>query len=271
MTMLETSPPATSAHDRRRRASARRRGLLAALVTGALAWSLVSFLSDTGATTPVVTTVPGTGPDGSIGTVATMSANVTAPKGNAQLQEGIAFARLDIATAFHQNVAVALGWVNPRNFSVQTQTANWQIRLGLYYPVRTGACTTSDPVHAVTLPLDDLTTAETVEAVDHCLYRDLEATGPGVSLTDTPAVNHVGTQMLAINRLTATLRPQKDLSPAVACTATTDTDGCLPAGTDTDARPMFVVGSLLNPGGPAPPGGQATIDGLRLHVTVSQS
>lgn len=381
MTMLDSPPRAPSGLDeRRRRASRRRRGMIATILAGALAWSLISFLADVGESQTNVSIVPGVGEDGSVASVRSIVSTVTAPKGNAQLQQGVAFARVDVATTFHRKIAVVMSWLNPKSFSTQTQTADWQVRLGLYYPVRTGACeftgASADPDHAVTLAVDLAGTL-----TDHCLYRDTAATGPGASTAVTQAYNHLGTQLIATERITAILRPQVDQSAAVACSSTTDLDGCRPGatatnevqqisagsrtggtftltfdgqttapivwdataadikaaleslsniddvtvtggplgdtsgaaaalvtfegdnsatnvptmtlnatglsggttdpavstttegveGTDADARVYFVVGSLLNPAGPAPPGQQSSIEALRLQVRVDQS
>lgn len=260
MTALDAplAPAPDRAGEVRRRATRRRRGLLAAVLTVALAGTLVSFLaSDTASGGAGVSLIPGLGSGGEVADVIPVVPDVvTVPTGAANLQQGVQFARINVATNYHRRVRVSLSWINPRDFSVQTNVAGWQIAVGLYYPVRAAACTGSDPAHAVTV---------TISSVAHCFYRDIAAVGPGVSQVLNPR-DLRGTQLLAINRLVATLRPQVDQSGAAAC-GLTGTTPCYLDG-DADRRQLWVIASLLNPGGVPPPGQQPNLT-LDLHIRTS--
>ncbi|MEX2323742.1 MAG: hypothetical protein WEA29_08255 [Acidimicrobiia bacterium] len=252
------SPAPGPARDLRRRAARQRRGLLIGVVTVAFAWSLASFFgSGSGGASGGASLIPGLGGSGQVAEVTPVTPDtVTVPTGAANLQAGVQFARVDVAANYHQRVRISLSWTNGKQFSVQTNVAGWQISVGLYYPVRTTACSGSDEAHAVTVA---------ISSVDHCFYRDITAIGPGVAQVQNPR-DLRGTQLLAVSRIVASLRPQIDQSAAGACT-TIGTTPCYLDG-NADKRQLWVIASLLNPGNVPPPGSQPDIT-LDLHIKAS--
>jgi hypothetical protein len=231
------------------------------MLAGTLVWASVAFLQTAAVVGSEVNEIPGTGPDG-IADVIPLNGSVTAPTGAAQLQVGVKFARIDVATQFHDDMRVSLAWQNVSGFSQQTQTGGWQLRFGIYYPVRTGSCT-GTPDHAVTV---SLTTDESYSgsAQTFCAYRDTAAGGSGIVATG----DHQGTQLLARDRLVGLLAPKVNQSAGKICTNDAGTTPCQPAGLGSNLRTYFIVGSLLNPGGNTPPGRQSSLTTLELFVRV---
>lgn len=253
-----------------RRFGTRPRRLLAAGLAATLAWTSGAFLQETNEARPNVSVVEGTEAfDGRIARVTPLQGEVTVPNGRANLAEGVKFSRIEVAEAAHQSVRIHLAWQNPFGFSRDTHTNGWQIRFGLYYPVRQGGagCTPveRDDNGAVDLVLTAAEDESFSDGVDQafCAYRDLGATGPG-AVTSGP---HQGTQLLASNYLSGTLRPSVDQTNATEC-STSGESACLPTGLGTDHRVYFVVGSLLNPAGNVPKGSVGDLEPLQLHTFV---
>lgn len=254
---------------RTRRAARRKRALLATGLAGVLVWSSLAFLQTTAVVSAEVQQIPGLSDDGTIADVVALSDLVTAPQGNAQRRIGVKIARLDVAEAFHNDMRVTLAWQNAPEFSRQTKNGSWQLRFGLYYPVRTGDCNSN--VHANDaanqVATVELTTLESFGggSETYCAYRDLSAAGPGI----VTAGDDQGTQLLAVNRLGGILAPKTSQTGAITCASTGGTP-CQPAGLASDKRAYFVVASLLNAGGSVPPGQQDTLDGLRMFIRVDR-
>lgn len=247
-----------------RRAGRRARATLVTMVAVTLLWASLAFLQTGAIAGSAVDTVPGTSPDGRIADVVPLTGEVTAPRGAAKLQEGVQFARLDVATQFHTDMRVTLAWQNAPGFSRTTQTGGWQLRFGIYYPVRTGNCTGITDGLLVTLTGDQRFGTTSTEEV-FCVVRDEDATGPGIVTSG----EHQGTQMLARNRLVGLLAPQVDLSTYPECSTSTSA-ACKPAGLDDDKRTYFIVGSLLNPGGHVPVGQQGEVEALEMFIRVAR-
>ncbi|MFC6286420.1 hypothetical protein ACFP3Q_18345 [Nocardioides sp. GCM10027113] len=244
MSVHEEHTPAVNAGRRARR----RRSLLATAVAATLAASGISYLSSSGATQAQVGVVPGAAADGSVAEVRALSDAVTTSKGGSKNESGVKFARVDVAAAFATNIRISFAWLNASEFFKKTGTKGWQLRFGLYYPVRTGDCTGSDPNHAVNVTLS-ASESWNGNQQSFCAYRDLTATGPGTVASGDDR----GTQLMAASYLVGGLRPQRGTAGATTCTAT-GTTPCVPAGLATDRRTWLVVASLLNPGGNAPQG-----------------
>lgn len=102
----------------------------------------------------------------------------------------------------------------------------------------------------------------TENSVTYCTYRDTSASGPTV----VPNGDLQGGQFLASDRLVGTLLPSLSV-PSTSCTST-GTTACNASGDGNKVR-FFVVGTLMNPAGKAPPGGQS-IDGIQLFLRVSK-
>lgn len=244
MSLHEKHTPATGAGRRARR----RRSLLATAVAATLAATGISYLSSSGATQAQVGVVPGAAADGSVAEVTALSDAVTTSKGGSKNESGVKFARVDVAAAYAANIRISFAWLNASEFFKKTGTKGWQLRFGLYYPVRTGDCTGSDPDHAVNVTL---TASESWTGSQQkiCAYRDVAAIGPGT--VDSGA--DVGTQLMSAEYLVGGLRPQRSTTAGTTCT-TTGTTPCVPAGLAADRRTWLVIASLLNPGGNAPQG-----------------
>lgn len=259
MAALVEDRPAEVTPSRRHRTGRRHRALLLAGVAATLAWATVSFVADAGTATPSVNLVPGLGPDGSIAEVIPLTSTVTRPSGAAHLQAGVHFARVDVAKDYHQKVRVSLSWTNPTAFKTTSQVANWQIRFALYYPAHSGACVQNEG------PDLDIGAVTVTQGTDvWCAYRDESADGPGAVTQD--GVDQ-GTQFLATDDLVGDLRPRKDQTAAPVCTADTR-DACYIGS--SDVRTYFVIGSIQNPGGHAPPGNSASIEGMSIWVRAER-
>lgn len=249
-----------------RRNARRGRLLMTAGLVAVLGWTSVSFMAATGETGPTVSVLPGASADGKVADVYGLTDTVSSSQGNSFKQSGVKFARVDVASAYQNKVRVTLAWQNPSDFARKTGNGAWQLRLGLYYPVRTTACTGSDPDHAVTVTLS---TSESYNGTSQtfCAYRDTTATGPGA--VTAVGDQDRGTQLVASDWLLGTLQPQVSAASPSAC-GSSGTTVCLPAGLGANKRTYLVIGSLLNPGGKAPPGQVGGLLGVELFVRATK-
>lgn len=261
--------PAGTPANAHRTASRGRRLLVAGLVA-TLGWSGVSFLASTGEATTVVSVLPGASARGTVADVYGLSDTVSSSKGNSFKQSGVKFARIDVASAYQNKVRVTMAWQNPSDFAHKTGNGSWQLRLGLYYPVRTTACTSNgaspDPSHAVTVILN-ASESYAGDGQTFCAYRDLTATGPGAVTGATDPDR--GTQLVASDWLLGTLQPQTSASSPSSC-GPSGTTACLPDGLGANKRTYLVIGTLLNPGGRTPPGQVGSLLGVKLFVRASK-
>lgn len=266
MDALDVGPDSSTPVRTRRRAS-RGRLLMATGLVAVLGWTGVSFMAATGETGPAVSVLPGASADGRVADVYGLTDTVSSSQGNSFKQSGVKFARVDVASAYQDRIRVTLAWQNPSDFARNTGNGAWQLRLGLYYPVRTGSCTGSDPAHAVTVTLSASESYTNGTPQTFCAYRDLTATGPGA----VTAVNDQdrGTQLVASDWLLGTLQPQATASNPSAC-GPSGTTVCLPDGLGANKRTYLVIGTLLNPGGKAPPGQVGGLLGVELFVRASK-
>lgn len=255
----------------RTRTSRRGRAVLVAAVTLVLAGTSLSFLAGSGTSAPV-TVLPGAAANGSVASVRPLSDTVTIPKNGASQLFGVKFSRIDVAAAFSTKIRITIAWQNPSEFARKTGTSAWQIRIGLYYPVHTGACLGTAPDLANQAVNVTLTQAESfnnaVSGQVFCAYRDLAALGPGA--VTTAGHEDQGTQLVATNYLVASLHPKTSASSTPACTVL-GTAVCAPAGLNVNQRTYFVVGSLLNPGGNQPPGQVEQLLGMDLFVRATKA
>ena len=249
-----------------RRAAGRGRRLLLVGLAGVLAWTGVSFMAGAGSTAPPVSVVPGASASGAVAEVRPLTDTVTSSTGHAFVQNGVKFARVDVAATYQDKLRVTMAWQNPTEFARNTGTTAWQIRLGLYYPVRTGTCTNADPGQAVSVTLSAGESYTSGTPQTFCAYRDTTATGPGV----ITAGDDRGTQLLASDWLLGVLRPHSVASGSAACASTGTGDACVPAGLGPDKRTFFLLGSLLNAGGKTPPGQVDSLLGIRLFVRATK-
>jgi hypothetical protein len=239
---------------------------MAAGLVAVLGWTGISFMAATGETGPAVSVLPGASADGRVADVYGLTDTVASSQGNSFKQSGVKFARVDVASAYQDRIRVTLAWQNPSDFARNTGNGAWQIRLGLYYPVRTGSCSGTDPAHAVTVTLSE---SESYDGAGQtfCAYRDTTATGPGA--VTTVGDQDRGTQLVASDWLLGTLQPQVSAASPQAC-GSTGTTVCLPAGLGASKRTYLVIGTLLNPGGKAPPGQVGTLLGVELFVRATK-
>lgn len=246
MSVHEEQAPATGAGRRARR----RRSLLATAVAATLAATGISYLSSSGAAQAPVGVVPGAAADGSVAEVTALTDTVTTSQGGSHKIAGVKVARIDVAASSATSIRVVFAWQNASEFAKKTGSKSWQLRFGLYYPVRTGSCSGSDPAHAVTVSLSAAESWSGAPAT-YCAYRDVTATGPG-AVTAT-GDEHRGTQLMSAEFLVSQLLPAHAVASPAACTSV-GTTLCTPAGLSSDRRTWLVVSSMLNPGNGIPPG-----------------
>lgn len=250
-----------------RRRARRQRQLLVAGLAATLGWSGVSYLAASGGATTVVSVLPGASASGKVAEVRGLTDTVSSSQGNSFKQSGVKFARVDVASAYRNKVRVTMAWQNPSDFALKTGNGSWQIRIGLYYPVRTGACDSGDPTHAVTVTLNGSESYTSGTPQTFCAYRDTGAFGPGAVTSGSDPDQ--GTQLLASNWLLGALQPQIGSTSPSPCQAT-GTAPCLPSGLDSNKRTYLVLGTLLNPGGKAPPGQVGDLLGVQLFVRATK-
>ncbi|MCW2793363.1 MAG: hypothetical protein JWO76_2461, partial [Nocardioides sp.] len=213
-------------------------------------------------------------PTGQIADVTALSDSVDGSHRGWFWSQGVKFARIDVALTFQNKMRLTMAWQNPNDFA--RFWGNWfQIRMGLYYPVRTGDCDWPDPSTALTVRLDDTedwTTAN--DGLPHndgpqfCMYRELTSTGPGV-VTKVGDYDR-GTQLLATNKLVGTLAPQAVAATAPPPCTATGTTACTPTGLGPDRRTYLLIGDLRGPGGFYDYGHRSNEIGLDMFLRVSR-
>lgn len=237
---------------------ARRRAVAIVAVAVALAVSLTYWLANTGATSSSISPPSGVPSDGKAADVTTMSSTVTRTNGAAQLQTGVAIAKLTTGKALAKHLRVEVSWTNAVQGARVLNNPNAQISVGIYHTIHTGAC--NSPSNSVDAPLVDVTDTD---SNTYCAALDQGATGKFVSAA--------GKLMLAQNQVTGYLLASVDASGTVnACASSgSDTDvWCQPSSvTDPSQRALFVIASIVTPGG-IPQGQQPQLTSLNFYTEV---
>ena len=262
MTRIETLAPQQSGgftlsgqHRRRRRALALT-GLALSFIGTAGFW-----LSTSGVISNTISPPPGS-PTSSFADVTTLAATVSRTNGGAQLQTGVALAKIVLSRTVTTVARVDVAWTNVGAASSVLNNPNVQISVGLYYPIHTGTCFTS--THGNTdAPFVNLTDTD---GHTYCVTLDQGATGRFTSST--------GKLLLGQNQVGGYLVPSILTSTISACAiAASDVTGtpCLPTSvTDSNQRALWVIASIVTPGG-IPQGVQPTLSTLNFYTGVSSN
>ena len=241
----------------------RRRRALALTGLGLSFFGTVGFwLAATGVVTNSITPPAGSPSNGSFATVLPLSTTVNRTNGGAQLQTGVALARIALSSAVVTSARVDVDWTNVGAAASILGNPNAQVSIGLYYPIHTGNCFTSTPGN-VDAPFINLTDTDNNT---YCVTLDQGSTGRYVSPT--------GKLLLAQNQVGGYLIPSVSTNTISACTtATVDVTGtpCQPASiTDSAQRALWVIASIVTPG-TIPQGVQPTLSTLSFFIGVKAS
>jgi hypothetical protein len=262
--------PVERAPARGRRTARRGRWALALGLVGVLSWSGVSFLASTGESAAQVSVLPGASPDGKVAEVEDLRDTVTSSNGGWFRQRGVKFARINVAATYQNKVRVTFAWQNPSSFSRHRYWRNWQLRIGLYYPIHLGNCdfgwSGDDPRNSVTVTLTALE-SDTGIPQEFCATRDILATGPGAVTRSND--DDRGSQLLASDWLVGTLQPGTFVGDPAPCT-NAGTVACKLPGMAADQRTYFVVGNLLNRGYYSSGDESGDDDGVKLFVRATK-
>lgn len=240
-----------------------RRGPLAitALAMALLATSASFALGDTGEVTTSIAARAGLQANGDVALVDTsIATGVTRTEGNAQRDYGVVLARIEVAPSYAANLRVSVYWTDPEDGYDALDSPDAQIAVGIYHPISTGTCATSqDEVDYVTV---------TDGTNQYCSEIDTQATG---SANVSPSGELLLARHLPGGYLLPSL-PYPTSAPQCGGSPSTPVAWCWPAATAqvTSAGPavLYAVASVLTPGG-APPGQQSTISHLSFYVDAS--
>lgn len=244
-----------------------RRALALSALAAAFIGTATAWLAASGATGPTITPPTGLSPTGAVAEVTTLTSSVTRTNGNAYLQTGVAVARLDVQESFTKRIRVSIEWTNAADAGQVLNNPNAQISLGLYHPIHKGACNTGAGT-TVDSPLVNVTDTD---GVVYCMALDQGSTG-------SPAVSSTGKLLLARNAVAGWMRPAatlasspSDCASVLAADNPTDSDVyCQPATAGTGQRSLYVVASIVTPGG-TPQGQNPSPGNLDLFVKVSRN
>lgn len=235
-----------------------RRAIATLLVLGAFVASFAYWLGSTGGSASSISPPPGTPSSGSVAEVTTMSSDVTSTNGAAQLQTGVALAKLTMSKTMANHIRVEISWTNAVQGARVLNNPNVQISIGVYHAIHTGDCNSAS--HSVDAPLVNVTDTD---SNTYCAALDENATGK--------FANPSGKLLLAQNQVAGYLAPKVDgsgsLSPCASSASDTDT-WCQPASvTDSNQRTLFVIASIVTPGG-IPQGQQPDLSSLTFYTNV---
>jgi hypothetical protein len=194
-----------------------------------------------------------------------MSTAVNRTNGGAQLQVGVALAKVVVASSLANHIRVHIAWTNAQQAGQVLNNPNSQLSIGLYHPIyasTTGCDSTSNSVDA---PLVNVT--DPTDNKIYCAALDESETG-------SSSVSSTGKLLLAKNLFTGFLSPalSESGSPS-SCTSTVNdalTNWCQPASvTSSSQRALFIVASIVTPGG-IPQGQQASLSNLYFFEEATQ-
>ncbi|WP_459973884.1 hypothetical protein [Nocardioides pyridinolyticus] len=236
-------------------------------------------MADSGQSAAQVGVVPGASATGQIADVTALSDSIDGSHRGWFWSEGVKFARIDVALTFQNKMRLTMAWQNPNDFARYWGHPWFQVRMGLYYPVRTGSCSYpyfggGDPLTALTVRLEvteDWTTANdasTGPGPRFCMYREVTATGPGV-ITKVGDLDR-GTQLLTFSKLVGTLSPQAVAATVPPACTNTGTTACTPEGLDVNRRTYLLIGSVRGPGGYYTYSHRSNEVGLDIFLRVSR-
>ncbi len=240
---------------------ARRRAIAILVVSVAFIASLTYWLGVTGTTSIVITPPAGTPSSGDIASVTPMTTSVTRTNGGAKLQTGVALAKLSMSNTVTKKIRVEISWTNAVSGARVLNNPNAQVSIGIYHTIHTGACNNSS--NSVDAPLVNVTDTD---SNTYCAALDQGSTGKFVSST--------GKLLLAANEIGGYIVPSVDgVAGLSACASSgSDTDTwCQPASvTDSSQRALFVIASIVTPGG-IPEGQQPNLNQLTFYAQVLRS
>jgi hypothetical protein len=243
---------------RRTERSVRRRALAILLVSGAFLASVAFWLSSSGAATSSISPPAGAPADGEVAEVTALSSSVTRTNGGAQLQTGVALAKLVTSKSAANHLRVEISWTNATQGVRVLNNPNAQISVGVYHPIHTGACNNAS--NSVDAPLVNVTDTD---ANSYCAALDAGTTGKFVSAA--------GKLLLAQNQISGYLLTSVDGSGSLSACASSGNDSdawCRPASvSDVNQRVLFVIASIVTPGG-IPQGQQPQLDSLDFYTDV---
>lgn len=252
---------------RRLRVFAHRRRLAVVGLSLALLATTAFWLGSTGGTGLSISTPAGT-TNGAIADITQMSATVTRTNGAANLQTGVALAKVVAAASSSNHFRLDVAWTNAEQAGQVLNNPNAQISLGLYHPVHTGNCGFA-PSNSVDAPLVNITDTDNAT---YCATLDQSATG-------SASVSSTGKLMLAKNLINGYLAPALDGSGSIsACGSSTASSTateealswCQPTSvTDSNQRALFLVASIVTPGG-IPQGQQASLSNLYFFFETAR-
>jgi len=231
-----------------RPARRRRRALALALVALALAATVAAFaLGGTGSTGAKIEAVAGSTSAG-VAEIVPLNSKVTRSNGGAQLQAGVALDRIAVAESEANNIQVLVAWTNVKEAANVLRNPNAQISVGLYHPIHTGACTSSNEKLGkednVVAP--EVTITDEWEAKKQTLCGKLDEGAKG-----SASVSEKGKLLLGTKLISGFIDPQEAGPGSLAECEATGTKWCEPESVPASAHQLalYLVASIVTPGG----------------------
>lgn len=251
---------------RRSRRGRRLRVLLGALLAAVLAGTVIAWLQTTGTSQFTIPPAAGTS-NGQVVDVVPMSTPVTRTNGAALLQVGVGLAKLEIAKDFPDDLRITVAGTNLYQADQVSNNPNSRFSIGLYHPIHTGNCSTTDnSVDAPRVNIDDPEIAGTADFCAVLAPSPNQATGSGVSES--------GKLLLAKNFQAGYLRPRLAAPASPGTCGSTIPGGasdvndpwCQPASAvGADQRVLYLIASIVTPGG-IPQGQQTNLNQLTFYI-----
>lgn len=248
------------------RPSRRRRQTFALVaIAVAILASVAAFgLANTGNSEAEIKPLPGS-EGGAVAVVTAMSSKVTRPNGGAQLNTGVALARIAVAQAAASHIRVNVSWTNVQEVSGGILgNPNSQISIGLYHPIHSGECTSSDKesnkgkeIAAPRVTIEDTNAEKLCGALDE-------------ASTGSSTVSAEGKLLLTKTLIGGFMEPSIAGKAALnACSATAEAWCHTETVKDENQDPLYLVASIVTPGG-IPQGQQSVAGSLKFFVNVKR-
>jgi hypothetical protein len=221
------------------------------------------WLATSGVSSPTISPLPGTSSSGEVATVTPMTSAVTRSNGSAQLQVGVALAKIVIASTLANHFRLHIAWTNAQQAGQVLNSPNAQVSMGVYHPIHTGNCNATNSTN-VDAPLVNIT--DPANSATYCGALDQSATGSG-------SVSSTGKLMLATGLFTGFLSPALAPGGSISSCAASGVDTgswCQPSSvTSSTQRALFLVASVVTPGA-IPQGQQSSLSSLYFFEEATQ-
>lgn len=225
-----------------------RRGLTLVATAVAVLTTTTYWLADSGAVSiPAPATPSGVASGGDLATLTPLDPSTVVPSNGGQSVDGMVLGKVTVAAGFADRVKVDLSWIDPQDAGGVLHNQNAWIGFGLYKPLHTGSCHSESSSVSIT------------DGSTYCVQRITQVSGQ--LLND-------GTLTLGQTILSGYIVvDETDPATPLACTSGTSS-WCAPSGL-SNQNAIYVVATVYNAGGNAPPGQQGESGTLSFYMAAA--